>query len=721
MIDIKFLRSDPDAVKENIKKKFQDDKLPLVDEVIELDKECKTRAEYLRSQRNKISKQIGAFMAQGKKEEAEATKKQVTDMAGELEALTVKENELSEKIDTIMRVIPNIIDPSVPIGKDDSENVEMERFGDPVVPDFEVPYHVDIMEKLNGIELDPARDTSGNGFYYLCGDIARLHSAILSYARDFMIDRGFTYYIPPFMIRSSVVTGVMSFAEMENMMYKIEGEDLYLFKQGMSEYSVSLYTSEFINTADFNFQVAEKTATSLVMRLPLASGGYIEQKYSLPEGSYMMQNTLSFVGMENSIPRNVSNIDIDYTMVVPRMEKGFKNESTYSKLAYYFDGEKKPAEIGRGRSNTKRVDSKLSWFAFQQQFFSAIMRSEDQYSSGEVSVNFFQVDDESRNLMACKAKMRQELDKSNPSDIALSYDIYYGPNHYQTLKSYDQKYEKIIPLGGSLVGWFTRFVIIPLFNWLHKSIANFGIIILLMTIFIKIVVLPFSYKSYSSSAKMQALKPEMDKINAKYPKQEDAMKKQQATMELYRKAGVSPAGGCLPMLLQFPILWAMFRFFPASIELRQQPFLWCHDLSAYDSILDYGTRIPIFGDHLSLFALLMAVTMWLYSKMTMSNQASNDPSAASMKFMSVWMMPIMMFFICNNLSAALSYYYLLSQLFSIAQNWILRKWFVNPEKILATARANEGKPAKKSKWQQRLEEAQKMQEQQLKSQQKNRR
>ena len=199
------------------------------------------------------------------------------------------------------------------------------------------------------------------------------------------------------------------------------------------------------------------------------------------------------------------------------------------------------------------------------------------------------------------------------------------------------------------------------------------------------------------------------------------MKKQQATMDLYKRAGVSPMGGCLPTLLTFPILWAMFRFFPASIELRQQPFLWCHDLSAYDSILDYGTRIPILGDHLSLFALLMAVTMWLYSKMTMSNQAANDPSAASMKFMSVWMMPIMMFFICNNLSAALSYYYLLSQLFSIGQNWVLRKFFVNPEKLLAKARAAEGKPAKKSKWQQRLEEAQKMQEAQLKNQQKNRR
>ena len=246
MLDIKFLRTNPDIVKQNIKNKFQDEKLPLVDKVIELDKEfreSKTRAEALRANRNKVSKQIGALMGQGKKEEAEEVKKQVTDMAEELEALSVKETELEEEIRKIMLVIPNIIDPSVPIGKDDSENVEIEKFGEPFVPDFEVPYHVDIMEKLDGIELDQARETSGNGFYYLKGNIARLHSACLSYARDFMIDRGFTYYIPPYMVRSSVVTGVMSFAEMENMMYKIEGEDLYLI--GTSEHSM---IGKFIDT-----------------------------------------------------------------------------------------------------------------------------------------------------------------------------------------------------------------------------------------------------------------------------------------------------------------------------------------------------------------------------------------------------------------------------------------------------------------------------------------
>jgi seryl-tRNA synthetase len=239
MLDIRVVRNDPEMVKENIRKKFQDDKLVLVDEVVEMDRryrEAKTRCDTLRGQRNSISKQIGGFMAKGQRDEAEKAKAEVTAMAKELEELEKLEEELSAEIKKRMMVIPNIIDPSVPIGRDDSENVEVERFGEPAVPEFEVPYHIDIMENLKGVDLDSARRTSGNGFYYLKGDIARLHSAILSYARDFMIDRGFTYYIPPFMIRGDVVNGVMSFTEMENMMYKIEGEDLYLI--GTSEHSM---------------------------------------------------------------------------------------------------------------------------------------------------------------------------------------------------------------------------------------------------------------------------------------------------------------------------------------------------------------------------------------------------------------------------------------------------------------------------------------------------
>ena len=239
MLDIRFLRENPDVVKENIKKKFQDSKLPLVDEVIELDakkRETQQEADALRADRNKLSKQIGALMGQGKREEAEEVKAQVAAGAKRLEELSVLEKELDEKVTKIMMTIPNIIDPSVPIGKDDSENVEVTKYGEPVTPDFEVPYHTDIMERFNGIDLDSARRVAGNGFYYLMGDIARLHSAVISYARDFMIERGFTYCVPPFMIRSNVVTGVMSFAEMEAMMYKIEGEDLYLI--GTSEHSM---------------------------------------------------------------------------------------------------------------------------------------------------------------------------------------------------------------------------------------------------------------------------------------------------------------------------------------------------------------------------------------------------------------------------------------------------------------------------------------------------
>ncbi len=498
-----------------------------------------------------------------------------------------------------------------------------------------------------------------------------------------------------------------------------EQEDLFLIKPGAGNYSFRIYAGEYINTSDFVFQVVESTNSSVVMRLPFAQGGYIEQKYELREDSYSVDNLLSFVGMQGVIPRNVFSFDLDFSLTVPRMEKGYRNESQYSKIDYYFDGDKKPEEIGRGRNGSRRIDSKLSWFAFQQQFFSAILRSPGQFASGQLDLNFIPEGDESHDLMACAADMRCEFTPG--PEVKVPFEFYFGPNHFQTLKSYDLKYEKIIPLGGWLVGWFTRYVIIPLFNFLHKYIGNFGIIILLMTIIIKIVVMPLTNKSYMSSAKMSALKPEIEKLNEKYPKQEDAMKKQQATMELYKKAGISPAGGCLPTLLTFPILWAMFRFFPASIELRQQPFLWCQDLSAYDSILDYGTKIPILGDHLSLFALLMAVTMWFYSKMTVGNQpvASNDPSAQSMKFMSVWLMPVMMFFICNNLSAALSYYYLLSNLFMMLQNWILRKFFIKPDEIRAKLKAAENKPAPKSKWQQRLEEAQKMQQAQLKEKQKN--
>ena len=491
---------------------------------------------------------------------------------------------------------------------------------------------------------------------------------------------------------------------------------LYLVKPGYSQYGVTVFAGENVNTKDFVFEVVEHTDSSVVMRLPFAQGGYIQQKYTLPAGSYMVDNELSFVGMENVIPRNVSVADIDWSLVIPRLEKGYKNETQYSKLNYYFSGDKKPEMIGRGRDGSKRIDTKVKWFAFQQQFFSAIMTSADEFASADFNLDFYSEEEykAENKLMSCSAKLRSDF-QPGTGNVVLPYQFYFGPNDYKTLKEYDQKYEKIIPLGGWLVAWFSRLVIIPSFDLIGKFISNYGIVILLMTLLIKLLISPLTIKSYKSSAKMQVIKPEMDKINAKYPNEKDAMKKQQATMELYQKAGISPMGGCLPMLLQMPILFAMFRFFPASIELRQQKFLWADDLSAYDSIWDFGVNIPLLGDHLSLFALLMAVTMFFYSKMT-SAQMSDDPNMAGMKFMSLYLMPIMMFFICNNLSAALSYYYLLSNIITMIMTWYIRKFVVTEEKVRNDMMLNANKPKVKSKWQQRLEEAQKMQEQMQKQQ-----
>jgi YidC/Oxa1 family membrane protein insertase len=490
-------------------------------------------------------------------------------------------------------------------------------------------------------------------------------------------------------------------------------EPIYLLQGGKSELGYIVYAPTAVDTRKFNFQVVQTTDTTVVMRLPFAQGGYIEQTYTLLPDSYSVNEQISFVGMGNLIPRNVGSIDVDFDAYIPRMEKGYKNETQYSRLNYYFPDDSKPGNIGNGRKGEKRFNNNIEWFAFQQQFFSAIMRAPGNFSYGEFNIDFLPKGD--TDLMHCKALMRADI-TPGANRIDVPFEFYFGPNNYKGLKAYGHSYEKVIPLGGKIIGLFTKYFIIPMFDWLHTGIANFGLIILLMTIAIKIVVLPFAYKSYSSSAKMAALKPFMEKINAKYPKQEDAMKKQQETMELYRKAGVSPMGGCLPMLLQLPILWSMFRFFPASIELRQQPFLWAEDLSAYDDIIHWNTSI-LGMDHISLFALLMAVSMFFYSKITMQGQnAGNDPNAKMMQNMSLYVMPIMMFFIGNSLSSGLSYYYLLSNIITFAETYAIRKWMVKPDEIVAKVKAAENKPAPKSKWQQRLEEAQKMQREMQKNQ-----
>ena len=503
--------------------------------------------------------------------------------------------------------------------------------------------------------------------------------------------------------------------------YTYDSSDLILIRPDKSLFDLEMNTDQWLNTSDLHFRLVESTDSTLTLRLQFEDNAWMDAVYSLASDSYMLGYQLHFVGMDQVLDRRTGQLNLKWVVDVPRLEKGYQNERNYSGVAYKYMANNEVKSLGKRRdSSEESFNSTLRWVGFQQQFFSAILVAENGFPAGKLVNQFYPENQEDGSLMQSGANLSVALD-TRSTDFTVPFQFYFGPNHFYTLKGYDEGFEKIIPLGGRVIGTISRYVIIPTFNWLSKFIRSYGLIILLLTIMIKLVISPLTWQSYTSSAKMRVLKPEIDKINEKYPRQEDAMKKQQATMDLYRRAGVSMWGGCLPILLQFPILWAMFRFFPASIELRQQGFLWCHDLSAYDSILDFGFKIPLYGDHISLFALLMGVSMWGYSKMTMSQQPSTQ-TMPGMEFMQVWLMPIMMIFICNNLSAGLSYYYLMSNIITIGQNWAIRKWFVDEDKIYAKLqkKANSKEPPKKSKFQQRLEAAYKAQQEQQKQQYKKR-
>lgn len=497
--------------------------------------------------------------------------------------------------------------------------------------------------------------------------------------------------------------------------FKSDSSALHLIRPGKSTFDMELNTDQWLNTSDLNFTKISSSENELVLRLQFTEDAWIDAVWTLPSDSYMASYQLHFVGMNKVLDPRTNQVALKWVVDMPRLEKGYQNERNYSAVAYRYDSNTNVKTIGQRKESARETfTSSIRWFGFQQQFFSAIMLAENSFTSGTLVNKFYPEENTEGDLMQSGADMTFEID-SRSADFTVPFKFYFGPNHYPTLRSYGENFEKIIPLGGKVIGTISRYVIIPTFNWLSKSIKSYGLIILILTLMIKLVISPLTWKSYSSSAKMKVLQPEIQKINERYPKQEDAMKKQQATMELYKKAGVSMWGGCLPILLQFPILWAMFRFFPASIELRQQGFLWASDLSAYDSILDFGFKVPLYGDHMSLFALLMAISMWGYSKMTLGQQASTQ-QMPGMNFMQVWLMPIMMLFICNNLSAGLSYYYLLSNIITIGQNWAIRKWFVDEDKIYKqiTQKTNSKEAPKKSKFQQRLEAAYKAQQEQQK-------
>jgi YidC/Oxa1 family membrane protein insertase len=436
------------------------------------------------------------------------------------------------------------------------------------------------------------------------------------------------------------------------------------------------------------------------LRLYAGDDKYIEYRYTLAPDKYSLSFDVTFKNLNDIMPANQNNITLDWRMYLPQQEKGRQNEDNYSGLKFknYQDDVEDLKLRQQKEIESKNIPTKLNWVACVDQFFSSVLITDDYFLNASVS--------STRTLTSPKYLRYYTSEIGVPftpgTDSKIAMKFYFGPNHISTLRKEGLELDKIVNLGKNIIGWINRFVILPIFNLLNRYIGNYGIIILILTLIIKIVLFPLTFKSYQSTAKMQVLKPMIDELGKKFPKKDDAMKKQQATMDLYKRAGVSPMGGCLPMLLQMPILFAMFRFFPVSIELRQQHFLWATDLSTYDSILKLPFNVPMYGDHVSLFTILMTVSSLLTMKMTGSQPGQDQPG---MKMMT-YMMPIMFMLIMNNLPSGLTYYYFLANLITWIQN-LVSKRFIDADKVLATLEANKKKPVPKSKWQQRLEEASK--------------
>ena len=453
----------------------------------------------------------------------------------------------------------------------------------------------------------------------------------------------------------------------------------------------------FTPDSDERSYLASSEPKTVILKLLAGDDRYIQYKYTLAPGKYSIDYDVTFKNLEGILPANQNSIVLDWRINIPQQEKGRQNEENYVTIKYkYYQDDVNGIRLRQSKEvETADITTKLSWIAYVDQFFSSVLMTNDFFINGSLtSTKFFT----GRNLRYFTSEVGVPFTAGPETVIAMR--LYYGPNHIATLRKEGMELDQIVFLGKTIIGWINRFIIIPVFNWLEKFIGSYGIIILILTILIKIVLFPLTFKSYKSQAKMQVLKPLVEELGKKFPKKEDAPKKQQATMDLYKRAGVNPMGGCLPMLLQFPILFAMFRFFPVSIELRQEPFLWATDLSTYDSILTLPFKIPMYGDHVSLWTLLMTASSLLTMKMTGSSPGQDQPG---MKMM-MYMMPVMFMVILNNFSAGLTYYYFLANMLTWIQN-LVSKRFINAEKVLATLEENKKKPIKKSKWQQRLEEA----------------
>jgi len=497
-------------------------------------------------------------------------------------------------------------------------------------------------------------------------------------------------------------------------------------KESSMDFTFVTNNNRVVNSSNLYFEPTStisqdaKGNKTLILRLKTASQGYIDFAYTLPANSYMVSFGIKANGMTAVMPAGINSLDMHWTSKIRQQEKGRKFEDRYSAIEYKYAADD-IEKLSESKDDAKELTNKVKWIAFKDQFFSSILISNEGITSGKLKSTLEK--EGSGYLKAYSADMAVGFDPTGK--IPTTFNLFFGPNQYKILSSYDKGVEgdkelqlnKLIPLGWGIFGWINRFVIIPMFNFFSQYIGNFGLIILLLTLVIKLVLFPLTYKSYVSSAKMRVLKPEIDEIHARIPA-DKAAERQKATMELYSKVGVSPLSGCVPSLLQMPLLFAMFSFFPAAIELRHQSFLWATDLSTYDSILKLPFTVPFgYGDHVSLFCLLMTATNIVYTKLNMANTATTDqPGGAMMKWM-MYLMPLMFLFMFNNYASGLSYYYFISTLISISQTYAIRG-FVDEKKILAQLHAkrasNAKKPAKKNGFMDRLEKLQQEQQKSVK-------
>ena len=530
-----------------------------------------------------------------------------------------------------------------------------------------------------------------------------------------------------FSTRGGQVTGVTLKDYRKYAPRKEEGRPVEMMDPETAQFGMTFYVRNGLNNVDVNtldyvFEADPVTTTPdgaqlVVMRLPVAADASLEYRYLIydtasPERDYLVDFDVRLVNMAAEMA-NQTQIRLDWAASTYQNEKGFKNENMYTTVAYRFPGDSSVEELSMSEEErSKEVTTSVNWVAFKQQFFSSVFIAPENVSYA--NMGFTTAQPGSGYVKNFRAQMTVPYTADTEG---YDFAFYYGPNKYSILKKViategdDLYMERLIPLGWGIFGWVNRWFVIPVFDFLRNYIPSFGIVILILAVLIRLIISPMTYKSYVSMAKMRLIKPQVDELAKKYPKQEDAMKRQQATMELYKKAGINPMGGCIPLLIQMPILIAVFRFFPASIELRDQPFLWADDLSSYDSILNLPFSIPFYEDHVSLFALLMAASMFFYSYYNYQQTASTQTQMPGMKFMMVYLMPVMLLLWFNSYASGLCYYYLLSNLLTIGQTLVIRR-MVDDSKIQAIMQANAARKSngKTSKFQQRYEELMRQQE-----------